>query len=124
MVKKVKSVKKVNKIKKVNNGFKNNEKKAFDGLGLLKPPNMKVLNGFVMTFFIITIIVGIFGTGYLIYTIINKINVLVNLGNMLSNNVETNYRKELKNRMMGNKNGRMRFGSPNKIPPNSYVKNA
>ena len=117
----------VKKVKKGNTGLKKYEKKAFEelkGFNLLKSPNMKILNSFFMTFFILTVIVGIFGTGYLLYTIANKINVLVNLGNRMDGNVDTNYRKELKNRMMGNKNGRMRFGSPGKIPPNSYVKNA
>ena len=101
-------------------------KKAFGGRVLLS--DKKIMSLFFTIMSIMILAVAVFGGGYLIYVIGSKLSYILNhLGSSIGGgggsggDVNSNYRKELKNRMMGNKNSRMRFGSPGKIPPNSYV---
>ena len=99
-------------------------KKAFGGRVLLS--DKKIMSLFFTIMSIMILAVAVFGGGYLIYVIGSKLLYILNhwgssIGGGKSGDVNSNYRKELKNRMMGNKNSRMRFGSPGKIPPNSYV---
>lgn len=99
-------------------------KKAFGGRVLLS--DKKIMSLFFTIMSIMILAVAVFGGGYLIYVIGSKLLYILNhwgssIGGGDGGDVNSNYRKELKNRMMGNNNSRMRFGSPGKIPPNSYV---